>query len=328
MFDYIVFCPYFGKLPSYFNLWLNSCKYNKKIKFVVFTDDKTVKSLKLPINVEIEYVSFAEFKNMIQNKFEFAISLKTPYKLCDYKPTYGYIFEDMLGKCKYWGFCDLDMIFGDILKFFPQSSEKYDKISVLGHLSFIKNDYNLNRAFMLDSNSKINYIDILSNDYHFGFDEIGDYGINAIFLKNNFNIFNYENTIADISCARRGMSLAIYKNGTFNVDEKPRIFYFENGKIFSATFNYKLNEFERKEYSYVHFQKRKMMNFNVESEANSFAILPNGFKTIDIKKINNIVMDNYEGKIKWFFKRLKIKIKALKKRIKRKIIIKKILKNK
>ena len=31
----------------------------------------------------------------------------------------------------------------------------------------------------------LNYVDILSNKQHFGFDEIGKYGINNIFKLNN-----------------------------------------------------------------------------------------------------------------------------------------------
>ena len=40
-YNYTIFSPYFGSLPNNFNLWLNSCSYNKEFKFIVFTDDKT-----------------------------------------------------------------------------------------------------------------------------------------------------------------------------------------------------------------------------------------------------------------------------------------------
>ena len=38
-------------------------------------------------------------------------------KLCDYKPAYGLIFEDELIGYDYWGFCDTDILLGDIYQF-------------------------------------------------------------------------------------------------------------------------------------------------------------------------------------------------------------------
>ena len=36
---YIV--PYFGKLPSNFQIWLQTCSKNETIDLMIFTDDKT-----------------------------------------------------------------------------------------------------------------------------------------------------------------------------------------------------------------------------------------------------------------------------------------------
>ena len=134
-YKYVVFCPYFGKLPKHFNLWLISCSYNKHFKFIVFTDDNVTYSI--PKNVEIVQLSFDQFVQEIQKKFDFQISLCHPYKLCDFKPAYGYIFDKYLNNCKYWGYCDLDLIFGNLEKFLP--TQEYDKISYLGHLCLMKN---------------------------------------------------------------------------------------------------------------------------------------------------------------------------------------------
>lgn len=35
-------------------------------------------------------------KERIQRIFDFPISLERPYKLCDYKPSYGEVFKDEL----------------------------------------------------------------------------------------------------------------------------------------------------------------------------------------------------------------------------------------
>ena len=109
---------YFGKLPNYFNLWLTSCKYNKTINFLLFIDDET--KYDYPNNVKVIYTTFENIKNQIQSKFDFNISLKKPYKLCDYKPAYGYIFNEYLEKYDFWGHCDLDVIFGNLRKFLSE----------------------------------------------------------------------------------------------------------------------------------------------------------------------------------------------------------------
>lgn len=280
MYKQIVFCPYFGKLPNNFDLWSNSCSFNKNTKFVIFTNDN--RNFDLPNNVEIIRMSFEELKNKIQKKFNFKISLNNPYKLCDYKPAYGYIFDEYIDNELYWGHCDLDMIFGDIEKFFP-TNDDYDKISYLGHLCFYKNNEKVKKAFMLKGVSNITYFDIFSNDIHFGFDEIGDYGINKIMSLNNFLIYNYESYIADITCKKSGMVISVYdsKSDKFHRLYGKRIFSFENGKIFS----YDLSQdgiISKKEYAYIHFQKRKMIN--KVTHCNDFIVTPFGFQ--DIEQIN------------------------------------------
>ena len=143
-----------------FDLWVNSCGYNKEILFIVFTDD-TYKNV-LPKNVLIKQMSFSALQQLVQSQFDFPIALDSPYKLCDYKPAFGYIFQDYLQNCSYWGHCDLDMILGDVNKFLPK--QDYDKISYLGHLCLYRNAPEITKAFMLSSGKGITYRDIFSSN--------------------------------------------------------------------------------------------------------------------------------------------------------------------
>jgi hypothetical protein len=36
------------------------------------------------------------------------------HKLCDYRPFFGLAFQDLLREYKYWGYCDLDLFFGNL----------------------------------------------------------------------------------------------------------------------------------------------------------------------------------------------------------------------
>lgn len=83
--------PYFGKLPNYFQLFLKSCEYNPDFNWILFTDDYY--KFNYPQNVKVVYTSFEKLRKRVAEKFDFPISLEKPYKLCDYKPAYGYLFE-------------------------------------------------------------------------------------------------------------------------------------------------------------------------------------------------------------------------------------------
>ena len=42
------------------------------------------------------------------------VTLDRPYKLCDFKPAYGFIFGEYLKEYDYWGHCDIDIVWGDL----------------------------------------------------------------------------------------------------------------------------------------------------------------------------------------------------------------------
>ena len=107
--------PYFGKFPNYFSLWLQSCRNNPTIDWLLFTDSN--EKYDYPKNVKVTLIQFGELRDKIQNLFDFEISLLKPYKLCDFRPSYGEIFKEQLVGYDYWGFCDIDLIWGDLRKF-------------------------------------------------------------------------------------------------------------------------------------------------------------------------------------------------------------------
>lgn len=102
--------PYFGNLRNDFKVWLESCRWNPDIDFLIFTDDET--QYDYPNNVHVSITTFTDLKVRIQSFFDFPITLNRPYKLVDYKVAYGEIFEEELKKYAYWGYCDMDMMWG------------------------------------------------------------------------------------------------------------------------------------------------------------------------------------------------------------------------
>lgn len=106
-----LFLPYFGKFPNYFRLWIKSVAINPEIQFILITDQNLTATL--PSNLRVIKKEFKDIQRLIKNKFnKLDISLDSPYKLCDFRPAYGYIFDNLIEKygLDYWGFCDPDVI--------------------------------------------------------------------------------------------------------------------------------------------------------------------------------------------------------------------------
>lgn len=106
-------------------------------RFLLFTDDTPTH---LPENMHLHPTTFAALQRRVAGCFDFAITLHTPYKLCDYKPAYGEIFAPELSGYDFWGYGDMDLIFGDLRAYFTEDKlRKYDKFYAFGHLSLYRN---------------------------------------------------------------------------------------------------------------------------------------------------------------------------------------------
>ena len=124
--------PYFGKFPGWFDAWKISALKNSSIDFLIYTDCDNIESQG---NIKVIKITFIDFKVRLQSIFDFTIKCDIPYKLCDYKPCYGKALHDDLKDYDFWGYCDVDLVFGNIRKFITDDVlDSYDKIGIYGHL--------------------------------------------------------------------------------------------------------------------------------------------------------------------------------------------------
>ena len=122
-----VITAYYGNLPGFFNAWLRSAQANSDIDFYLVTDTDTDF---LPSNVKKLPFSFEEFRQLIETKLGRSVKLEKPYKICDYRPMYGVVFEDYLKDYDYWAYADMDVVFGNIRKFIENNNiENYIKFA-------------------------------------------------------------------------------------------------------------------------------------------------------------------------------------------------------
>lgn len=301
-----IIIAYFGKLPTNVDIWLKSCEWNPSIDFMVCSD---VNKTDVSPNVRWLNMSFASFKLMAEEKLKMKIQLDTPYECCDFKAVYGTIFEDYLCEYDYWGYCDMDMVFGDLRSFFINLDLiKYDRFHHLGHLSLMRNTDENNQRYKLPCTEGKGYKDAFVTKGSTHFCELE---INRIFKIYGFSIFE-QRICADISPEYKRMRVSGSEIKNYNY----QAFFWQNGKVWRA-YQEKtntLNNIFLDEFAYIHFQKRKMEIPNVDFRGLDRFYIANGgyevkdevgFPTLDrIKHLNP-----YHGKVYEFIEIYSLKFR-------------------
>lgn len=139
---------HFGSIPGWYPLWEESALRNPMIEFHILTD---CVGLETRDNIIIHECALDVFVR--PELFDGpAPELKTPYKITDFRPLFGEIFADLLDGYDYWGFGDLDVVYGDIQEVFGASFGHCDYISTgregrSGPLAFLANTPEVNRLW-------------------------------------------------------------------------------------------------------------------------------------------------------------------------------------
>ncbi len=166
----ILIC-YYGKFPWYFPYFLYSCAYNPSVDFIIISDNNY--GHELPGNVTIINRSWEKVKKMIGQRLGFNVQIEIPYKLCDFKPAYGFLFPEFVKDYDFWGHGDIDIIFGDIRKFITNEIlNKHDLINVrhdmlAGYFTLFKNHSKTNELFRCSKD----YKKVFTSPIYYNFDE-------------------------------------------------------------------------------------------------------------------------------------------------------------
>lgn len=287
---------YFGKFPNNFDIWLYTCKYNPSIDWIIFTDDKS--NHNYPKNVKVNYISFDELRDRIQNCYDFEIVLEKPYKLCDFRVAYGEIFEKELKNYDYWGYCDIDLMWGDIRKFITDDILiEYEKIGFQGHSTIYKNTTEVNLRYRKLINNK----DVLKNIFNTKESMFFDENIiNKIYMENNIKFYS-KVIFANISPLTYSFYLRYFPKN-LDYKNKNQIFIWQSGKLFRLYCN---NEkIYKEEFMYIHFLRREMkskIDIDKIKKIDKMVIIPNKIceapKIIDI----NYIKKNSKNKMLLYY---------------------------
>jgi hypothetical protein len=144
--------PYFGKWPFWMPLFLESCRSNPDIDWLLFSDSDDLGSV--PANVRIERIDYASYCSLVSTRLGINFAPENPYKLCDLKPSLGYIHQDELIGYDFWAFGDLDLIYGRLRGYFTaERLAHFDLFStharrVSGHMCLLRNTEKMRNLFM------------------------------------------------------------------------------------------------------------------------------------------------------------------------------------
>ena len=147
----IIIIPYFGKWPFWMPFFIESCRANPNINWLLIGDCAVLEDL--PNNVEQRFFAFVDYCAFVSECLGINFNPSNPYKLCDLKPALGFLHAEDVAGYDFWGFSDLDLIYGDLRSYF--SDERLRKYKVLsthvrrisGHFCLLRNEPELNSLF-------------------------------------------------------------------------------------------------------------------------------------------------------------------------------------
>jgi hypothetical protein len=226
-----------------------------------------------------------------------------PYKICDFKPALGEIFNDYLGGYAFWGYCDLDLLFGDLSKFITDDIlSSYKKVLARGHLTLYRNESTVNAAYR--SSKTIDYKEIFESQNCYLFDEW--FGIYKIFEEHGIDQYNKE-IMADIKVYSTRIECTNIENFS------QQIFVWEDGDV--KQYYLKDGKLQDRELAYIHFQKRKIV-INDTDIYTSPAVILNSQSFLPFKgKITPAIVKRYDTRdynhyLNSQFKRIKKKFSS------------------
>lgn len=258
----VLIFPYFGSLPVQYKMWRASALCNSSVDFMFFTDTD-VEPAK---NIIVHKMQFSDFQQIVQKAFDFPIVLDRPYKLCEYKQAYGYILQDYIKEYDFWGFGDLDLVYGDIRTFITDEVLTHKFLLGWGHLTLLHNDKDTNSYFMKQVPGYQSYLDAFTTSKITFFDEYGHKGCSDkwrdcrpkdCWLECPFDNASKPKQSYHFNSHTRGWKQVIFEH----IGNKLYMLRFHNGKI------------ERKESLYAHFQHRGFMKDRV-TDYSHFLITP------------------------------------------------------
>ncbi len=166
----LIIIPYFGRPIRWMNFFLASCAANPGVDWLIISDFPLPRR---PGNVSHIHTTLPDYIAYIAGGLNIDIRWTEAYKLCDLKPALGFLHRDIADNYQFWGYSDLDLVYGAILDAYGPHLDEFDIISshtylLAGHFSVYRtapHTYSLFSAFR-------DWKRVFCTDRYLHFDEI------------------------------------------------------------------------------------------------------------------------------------------------------------
>ena len=141
--------PYTGEWPGWCKLFFDSVGRNPAIDVLVVCT--SLPPCLTPPNAHIVQMTNEELSARMSAATGLAVGPISGHKLCDFRPFFGLAFADLLSGYEFWGFCDIDLVFGDLSKLltadFLDQMDVYSAHNeqIVGHFTIVRNNVRLNQ---------------------------------------------------------------------------------------------------------------------------------------------------------------------------------------
>jgi hypothetical protein len=99
----------------------------------LFADADAPAKGKLPPNVSIAPMTLAEFNELYCSRLPGRVPIGNPYKICDLRPSFGILFREYIGNSPFFGWGDVDVVYGDVMAHLTPEMLSADVISFSRH---------------------------------------------------------------------------------------------------------------------------------------------------------------------------------------------------
>jgi hypothetical protein len=166
----LLILPYFGSFGPWFPLYLHSLASQHTLDLLLLTDGKPPA---LPANAWHVDLTFDQLRDRANARLGTPVLLHRMRNICDLRPAYGLLFEELIRGYEYWAFGDEDVLYGDLDGMLaPHLDGVVDLVSPgtngkSGHLTVVRNTRRMNELAMHDPA----YKDVLVSREHWAYDE-------------------------------------------------------------------------------------------------------------------------------------------------------------
>lgn len=156
----ILLVPWIGREPNWAPQFWDRIEASSDLVHLVFLQLKSWSSFRRTVRQRLDLLPPAQ---------------ASPRKICDYRPAFGEIYDYRIEGYEWWGWCDMDCVFGDFAAFLtPERLAGYDLITdhasiVNGPFTIMRNTPEMTSLYRRGGH----YREVFISPEHAAWDEVG-----------------------------------------------------------------------------------------------------------------------------------------------------------